>query len=398
MMLGFAELLILGLVAGWICRCFSLPGLIGMLIVGLCVGVSGFNCVSSKVFSSASDLRMLALVIILLRAGMQLERRVLPQIGCRALLLAILPGLCEGICVACLAVYWLPLTGLEAAMLGFIIAAVSPAVIVPQMIELQESNRGMKKGIPTLVLLAASVDDVVAIMIFSVLLGLYGADHDGVIHAISAIPIHVAAGIVMGLVLGCSFIYLCKRFNPRATQRLLVLLGVSLLLIRLEEVLSGSITSYGALIAILIMGAVILLKQSTYAHEIGHKLSKLWIVAALFLFVIMGAQVDISLAWKVGWRGVGILLCGLMARSAMVYGTLLGSTLNYRERLFVVVSFWPKATVQATVGAAPLMLLAAQGKDLFAGELILAMAFLSILITAPVGAISIKWAAANCLD
>ena len=283
-------------------------------------------------------------------------------------------------------------------MLGFIIAAVSPAVIVPQMIELQESNRGMKKGIPTMVLLAASLDDVVAIMIFSVLLGIYSADQSGVMQVICAVPLHVVAGIVVGIACGYGFIYLCKRFNPRATKRLLVLMGVSVLLIRVEGLLSGESNQYGALIAILVMGAFILLKQAAYAHELGHKLSKIWILAALFLFVIMGAQVDISLAGQVGWRGVGIILCGLLVRSAIVYGTLLGSTLTIRERLFVVISFWPKATVQAAVGAAPLMLLAAQGRDLFAGELILAMAFLSILITAPLGAISIKWAADNCLD
>ena len=398
MLLGFAELLILGFVVEWVCRRCSLPGLVGMLALGLLVGVSGFNCVSSKVLSSSSDLRLLALVIILLRAGLQVERRVLPQIGYRSLMLAILPGLCEGLSIAFLASYWLPLSGLEAAMLGFIIAAVSPAVIVPQMIELQENNRGMKKGIPTMVLLAASLDDVVAIMIFSVLLGIYSADQSGVMQVISAAPIYVIGGIVVGIVCGYGFIHLCKRCNPRATKRVLVLIAVSLLLIRVESIFSGGSTQYGALIAILVMGAFILLRQAEYAHEIGRKLSKVWILAALFLFVIMGAQVDISLAGQVGWRGVGIILCGLLVRSAIVYGTLLGSALNYRERLFVVISFWPKATVQAAVGAAPLMLLAAQGRDLFAGELILAMAFLSILITAPLGAISINWAADRCLN
>ena len=308
MLLGFAELLILGFVIEWVSRRFSLPGLVGMLALGLLVGVSGFNCVSPKVLSSSSDLRLLALVIILLRAGMQLERRVLPQIGYRAFMLAILPGLFEGLCVAFLASFWLPLSGLEAAMLGFIIAAVSPAVIVPQMIELQESNRGMKKGIPTMVLLAASLDDVVAIMIFSVLFGIYSADQSGVMQVICAVPLHVVAGIVVGIACGYGFIYLCKRFNPRATKRLLVLMGVSVLLIRVEGLLSGESNQYGALIAILVMGAFILLKQAAYAHELGHKLSKIWILAALLLFVIMGAQVDISLAGQVGWRGVGIIL------------------------------------------------------------------------------------------
>ena len=275
-------------------------------------------------------------------------------------------------------------------MLGFIVAAVSPAVVVPMMIHFMERKMGAKKGIPTLILAAASLDDVVAIVIFSAFLGLYTGTSEHLWMKFAGIPISVVAGVAVGLAIGFILLKLFEQFNPRATKRTMIVIGVSILLVRIQHVLEMQGMTFAALVAVMATGFMILEKREEMAHEISSKLGKLWVFASIMLFTLVGAQVDISLVWKTGLAGLAVILCGLAARSAGVLISLIKSPLNVMERLFAVVAYWPKATVQAAMGAVPLMAMESAGMDTGAGEVILAVAVMSIVFTAPLGAVAIK--------
>ncbi len=391
MAVGIAEMILLGLLADWLFRKLHMPGLLGMLLLGVVFGPYALNLLEPGFLEASSDLRMVALIIILLRAGFELSRDVLNKVGLQALLMSFVPGVLEGSTIAWLGPRFLPLTHLESAMLGFIIAAVSPAVVVPMMIGFIERRKGAAKGIPTMILAAASLDDVIAIVIFSVFLGLYTGSSGNVWLKFAGIPVSIVSGIVCGVIIGWLLLKLFERFNPRATKRTMIVIGISLLLVRLQHVLEGHGIPFAALLAVMATGFIILEKREHMAHEISSKLGKLWVFASIMLFTLVGAQVDVSLAWKTGFAGLGLIACGLMARSAGVLIALTGSPLNGRERLFAVVSYWPKATVQAAIGAVPLMAMLSNGMETRPGEIILAVAVLSIVVTAPLGAFAIKW-------
>ena len=355
MALSIAEMILLGLLADWIFRRLRIPGLLGMLLIGVLFGPFVFDWMEPGFLAASSDLRMIALIVILLRAGLELSRDVLNRVGLQALLLSFIPELMEGSVIALLGPRFLPLTHLESAMLGFIVAAVSPAVVVPMMIGFIERKMGAKKGIPTMVLAAASLDDVVAITVFSVFLGLYTGGSGSVLFKFAGIPLSIILGIGAGVAVGWVLLRLFDRFNPRATKRTMILLGVSILLVRLEQALAGAGIPFAALLAVMATGFIILETREHVAHEISSKLGKLWVFASIMLFTLVGAQVDIALAWKTGLAGAGLIACGLAARSLGVLLSLAGSPLNSGERLFCMVSFWPKATVQAAIGVVPLM-------------------------------------------
>ena len=390
MAVGIAEMILLGLLADWIFRKLRMPGLLGMLLLGMLCGPYVLDLLEPGFLEASDDLRMVALVIILLRAGFELSRDVLNKVGVQALLLSFVPSMLEGLTIAWLGPRFLPLTHLESALLGFIIAAVSPAVVVPMMISFIERRMGAAKGIPTLVLAASSLENAVAILFFSVLLGIYVGTSGSLLLTIAGIPVSIAAGIACGLLTGWLLLKQFDRFNPRATKRMLIVLGISILMLRLQHLLEEFGIPFAALMAVLATGFLILEKREHTAHEISSKLGKLWVFASIMLFTLVGAKVDVSLAWKTGLAGLGLILCGLAARSAGVMLSLLGSPLNSRERLFAVVSYWPKATVQAAIGAAPLTAMAAAGMKVAPGEIILAVAVLSIVFTAPLGAVAIK--------
>ncbi|QBG46521.1 sodium:proton antiporter [Verrucomicrobia bacterium S94] len=390
MAVSIAEMILLGLLADWIFRKLKMPGLLGMLLLGAACGPFVFDILEPGFLAASSDLRMIALIIILLRAGFELSRETLNRVGLQALLMSFVPGICEGVTIAWVGPYLLPLTHLESAMLGFIVAAVSPAVVVPMMIGFIERKMGAKKGIPTLILAAASLDDVVAIVIFSVFLGLYTGTSEHLWVKFAGIPVSVAAGITVGLLVGFLLLKLFERFNPRATKRTMILIGVSILLVRVQYILDELGIAFAALLAVMATGFMILEKREQMAHEISSKLGKLWVFASIMLFTLVGAQVDISLAWNTGLAGLLLILCGLTSRSFGVWLSLLGSPLNVRERLFAVVSYWPKATVQAAMGAVPLMAMRTAGMDTGPGEVILAVSVMSIVFTAPVGAVVIR--------
>lgn len=397
MAFSIAEMILLGLLMDWVFRKLRMPGLLGMLLLGMLFGPYVFDLMEPGFLAASADLRMMALIVILLRAGFELSRDALNKVGTQALLLSFVPGIMEGSTIALLGPRFLPLTHLESAMLGFIIAAVSPAVVVPMMIGFIERRMGAKKGIPTMVMAAASLDDVIAIVIFSILLGFYTGTTESVLLKTAGIPVSIFTGIGAGLLIGWLLLKLFDRFNPRATKRTMIVVGISVVLVHLQQSLEG-IFPFAALLAVMATGFIILEKREHMAHEISSKLGKIWVFASIMLFTLVGAQVDISLAWNTGFSGLGLILCGMAARSVGVLVSLIGSPLNRNERLFTVVSYWPKATVQAAIGAVPLMAMQAGGMDAAPGQVILAVAVMSIVFTAPLGALAIKLVGERVLE
>ncbi len=389
MALGIAELIILSLIVDWLFRKCNIPGLVGMLLVGIITGPYVLGLLKPELINVSSDLRMIALIVILLRAGFEMSKDTLRKVGGRAILLSFIPAVMEGIAVTFLAHMFLRLTYMEAAILGAVLSAVSPAVVVPLMIRFIEERRGIKKGIPTLVLAASSIDDVFVIVIYSVLIGMYVGEKVNIVWKIAAIPISIATGIFVGILCGLLLFKIFRKFKPRATKQLLVILGVSILLVNVEHVLEH-IVPFAALLAVMSLGFIILEKNQYMAHGISSKLGKLWVFAEIILFTLVGAQVNLNVAWKAGLTAILVISLALVARSIGTYLCLIRSNLTIPERLFVVVAYIPKATVQAAIGGAPLLAMKAAGMDTHPGEVILAVAVLSILLTAPIGAWAIS--------
>lgn len=387
MAVNLAELILIGLLVDWVFRKCRLPGLIGMLLLGIVAK----PFLSPDFLTASQDLRLIALIVILLRAGLELSREALSKAGWRTLLLSFVPGIFEGTAVTLLGPRFLPLTTMEAALLGFILAAVSPAVVVPLMIRFIEEKRGAKKAIPTMVLAAASLDDVFAITIFSILLGIYSGQAVSIGGALAGIPISILLGIGVGVLVGWILLKLFERFNPRATKRTLIVLGVSILLVRAQQLLEGHVP-FAALLAVMALGFIILEKREHMAHELSSKFGKIWVFASILLFTLVGAQVEVKVVLHAGLAGLALIGCGLLIRSLGVLLCLIGSPLNRGERLFTVVAYWPKATVQAAIGAVPLGVMVQLGRDPAPGHIILAVAVLSILFTAPLGAAATAWA------
>lgn len=382
---SLAELIILSLIVDWAFRKMTIPGLVGMLFLGVAFGPYVLGWVSPDLLAVSQDFRLIALIVILLRAGFELSKDTLNRVGGRVTLLSGVPATFEGVAIMFLGPPLLGLSYLESAILGSILGAVSPAVVVPLMIRFMERGLGAEKGIPTMILAASSIDDVFVIVIYSVLIGIYTGHSVNVAWQLAGIPISIVLGIVVGLVLGFALFHLFKRFNPRATKRVLVLLGLSVLLVRAEHLLSAWVP-FAALLAVMAVGFYILEKNEHMAHEISAKLGKIWVFAEIILFTMVGAEVNLSVAWHAGLEGALVIALGLVARSIGTYVCLLGSDFTFRERMFVVISYLPKATVQAAIGGAPLAAMQLAGMNTGPGEVILAVAVLSIVLTAPLGA------------
>jgi len=389
MALGIAEIIILGLLVDWLVRRVKLPGLLGMLAIGVLCGPYAFDIFDKNLLDSSQDLRLIALVVILLRAGFGLGKKALLEVGFPAAVQAVLPSLFEIGAAVLLGPPLLGLTWLESAILGAILAAVSTAVVVPQMIDFIERRMGLEKHIPTLILSATCLGNVFVIVIYSVLLGMYlGSDDGGALWKLADIPVSILTGAVAGGVVGWGLYLFFEKFNPRATKRVLIVLGISILMLHSEHV-ARNYFPFSALLAIMTIGIIILEKREHFAHEISSKLGKIWIIAELILFVMVGAQVDIRVVWEAGLGGAALITLALTARCAGAYLSLLGTKYDFRERMFIVISNIPKATVQAAVGAAPLVAMKAAGMPTKPGEIILAVAVLSIIITSPIGAVAI---------
>jgi len=383
MAFSLAIIIILGLVFNRIFERISLPGLLGMLILGVLIGPFGLNFISEDVLNISSDLRKIALVVILLRAGLGIKKENLNKVGIPAIKMSFIPGLMEGFTILFVSRFLFNITFIEAGILGFIIAAVSPAVVVPSMLKLIENKKGEAKAIPTLILAGASIDDVFAITLFSTFLGLYGGKNINLFRKILEIPISIVLGIVIGTVIGLVLVYLFKNRHIRDTKKVLIILGISILFTGLEDKLKD-IIPIASLLGVMTIGFIILEKYSIVANRLSSKFNKIWVFAEILLFVLVGSQVNIYVAFHSGFYGIVLITLGLIARSIGVFISLTKTNLNFKEKLFSVISYIPKATVQAAVGAVPL---AAGVKE---GNLILALAVLSIIITAPIGAIGIK--------
>lgn len=378
-----ALIILLGLFFRNIFNRFKLPGLLGMLILGIIIGPYGLNLIDKAILNISGDLRVIALIIILLRAGFGIHMESLRKVGMSAIKMSFIPDVVEGLTVMFVSHYLLGLPIIEAGMLGFIIAAVSPAVIVPQMLSFIKKRMGTKKGIPLIILTGASVDDVVSITIFSIFLGIYGGQQLNYLMTVVSIPIQFIFGILFGLAIALLLIYLFKHFSIRNTEKTLIILASAILLKNLGDVLS-SIIPIAALVGVMVIGFVILERMPEIGMEISDKLDKIWIFAEILLFVLVGAQVNIYLAASYALIGLTIIIIGLMARSAGVYMSLLGTNLNLKEKIFCIMAYIPKATVQAAIGAIPLSM------GVASGQLILAIAVIAILFTAPLGSFAVS--------
>lgn len=380
---SIAIIILLAIVSNFIFEKIKLPGLLGMLILGITIGPYGFNLVHGDLLNISSDLRKIALIVILLRAGMGIKTSDLKKIGKPAIKMSCIPGILEGFFIAFISTKLLGFTFIQGGILGFIIAAVSPAVVVPQMINLIDNKIGTNKSIPTLILAGASIDDVFAITILTSFLALYSGKDVNIASQLLQIPLSIILGIGLGLILGFIIIYLFKKCSINDVKKILIVLAISILLTTLETIFKDKLL-IASLLGVMTIGFVLTEKLPNVAAPLSQGLNKLWIFAEILLFVLVGAQVNISVAFTSGAIGIIIIFIGLVGRSIGVIISLIGTNLNVKERIFCVISYIPKATVQAAMGALPLSL------GVVSGDLILAISVLSILVTAPLGAIGIK--------
>lgn len=383
MAVSIALILLLGFIVNSIFNKIKLPGLLGMLILGVIIGPYGLNLLSDSILNISPDIRKIALIIILLRAGLGINKRELKEIGVTAIKFSCIPGIIEGLFIAIICTKLLGFTFIEGGILGFIIAAVSPAVIVPSMLELIKNKIGTNKGIPTIILAGASIDDVFAITIFTSFLSMYGGSKVNLGLKVLEIPVSILLGILLGIIVSVILLQIFKIFKIRNTKKALLVLASAILLNSLEGILKDKI-EIASLLGVMTMGFVIMEKDNIIGKALSDKFNKMWIFAEIFLFVLVGAQVNIFIAMDAGGSGILIILFGLLGRSIGVLICTIGTNLNLKERLFCVIAYIPKATVQAAIGAVPL------SAGVASGDIMLAIAFLSILITAPLGAMGIK--------
>ena len=389
MLFQIFSLVFLGLIIDWLFRKIKLPSLTGWLIFGIIISPNTYNLFGSEVLSVSQEFKNLALIVILLRAGLEIDLHSLKKIGIRAILMSFIPCIIEMIFVAFSANKLLDLTLLESFMLGSILSAVSPAIIVPSMIDAIKAKRGIKKGIPTLVLAGSSCDDAVAMVFCASFVSMYIGSNVSLVQNLVDIPISIIVGIIVGIAIAIILNKVFDKFNPRATKRILILLFIATALLKIEEILT--IIPFSAIITIMTIGVVILSKNEVYANELSLRYGKLWIFLQILLFTLVGMQIDIKIVLSTGLLGFLIIFIGLLGRSIGVILCLLKSDLNFKERLFVVISYIPKATVQAAIGSMPLNAMLANDLPILPGQIILSIAVLSILITAPLGSFLIYY-------
>lgn len=391
MALSLAWIVLLGMFFHGVFRKIGLPGLLGLLMLGVLGGPYGLNFIDEQVIQISADLRKVALIVILLRAGLGIKRETLNQVGINALKLSFIPCVLEGIAVGMAAYYFLQYSFLEAGMLGFIIAAVSPAVIVPSMLRFIEEGKGEEKGIPTMILAGASLDDVVAITFLTAFIGIYGGAQVALWQQIISIPMAILTGLILGLMVAMILIGFFNRIDIRNTKKTLMLVGAGILMTGVEEVLQPFFP-VASLIGVMFVGFIILERKPQVAAALSAKMNKVWVLAEIILFTMVGAVVNVPLALEAGLTGILLIGFALMARSVGVFFSLSGKKYLKRERVFCILAYVPKATVQAAVGSLPLAAGAPRGEE------ILAFAVLAIVLTAPVGAWLIQWGGNHLLE
>ena len=387
MLTSLALIFLVGLAMSAICKQICLPGIIGMLATGIVLGPYVLDLLSPSILGISADLRKLALIIILLKAGLSLNLSDLKKVGRPAILMSFVPASFEICGYILFAPMILGVTRVEAAVMGAVMGAVSPAVVVPRMVKLMEEGYGTKKGIPQMILAGASCDDIFVIVLFTTFLQMAQGGH-----ANAKDFINIPISIVLGIVLGCIVGYLLYRFFElaykknhcvRNSTKLIVILGMSCLLLAIEEWVSVYVAVSG-LLAVVSMACMLKVKSTTFVSKrLSEKFGKLWIAAEVILFVLVGAAVDIRYMAKAGAMALLMIGAALLFRAVGVCICMLGTKLTWKERLFCIIAYLPKATVQAAIGSVPL------AAGLPCGTLVLSVAVMAIVITAPIGALGI---------
>lgn len=390
MLFSLTLIFLSGIVLGSIFNRLKLPQLLGMLLTGIILGPYLLNLLDPKILSISTDLRQIALIIILTRAGLNLDINDLKKVGRPAVLMCFVPATFEILGMIIFAPKFLELGLLDSAILGTVIAAVSPAVVVPKMLKLMEDGYGTEEGIPQLIMAGASVDDVFVIVLFTSFIGLASNGTFSALNLIK-IPTSIFFGISVGFLCAILLIYFFKKVHIRDSMKVIIILNISFLLVTFEHSLTG-IIGFSGLLAIMSMGTGIQEKNSILAKRLSSKYSKLWIAAEVMLFVLVGATVNIKYALGASIPAILLIMTVIVFRMVGVFLCLLGTSLSYKERLFCMIAYCPKATVQAAIGSIPLSM------GLSSGNIILTVAVLSILITAPLGAFAIDFSYKKLLN
>lgn len=381
MLKSIALIMLIGMSAGWVCRKVKLPGLIGMLFTGIILGPYVLNMLDSSILLVSADIRKIALVIILTRAGLTLNLEDLKKVGRPAFLMCFVPATFEMIGMIILAPRLLDVSLIEAAVIGAVVAAVSPAVVVPEMIKLMEEGYGTKQGIPQLILAGASVDDVYVIVMFTAFTSLAQGSNVSVMSFVN-IPVSIIFGIIIGIIIGKALAVVWKKVHIRDTVKAAIFLSVALLLVGVEASLNTPIT-FASLISVMFIGIALKKDRPEVAFRLSQKYNKMWVWAEVMLFVLVGATVDIGYVAYAGVSAIVIIIGALIFRMAGVALCMAGTKLKLKERVFCMLAYTPKATVQAAIGGVPLSM------GLACGNTVLIVAVLAIIITAPLGAFAI---------
>lgn len=378
MLLSLALVIFVGFLLAELALLLKLPRIVGMILTGIILGPYVLNWLDPTILLIGPDLRQLALVIILLRAGLSLDLTDLKKVGVTAILLSCVPASFEIVGVMIASHFFLELSWIDAALLGSVLAAVSPAIVVPRMLAMMKKRQGTAKSIPQMIMAGASVDDIYVILLFtSFINGAQGSEFNWLV--ILDLMLSIVMGVLLGWVIGVILTTLFKRYHYRDTTKVLILLSISLFFISLEQLLESDLP-FSGLIAVLALGITYLAFAPQVAERLVLKYEKIWVIAEMLLFVMVGAVVDITTLPLMGWNALAVIMIGLGVRSIGTLVAVLPSSLNWKERLFVILAYVPKATVQASIGAIPLAM------HLASGTTILTVAVLAILVTAPLGA------------
>lgn len=374
--------LLLGMALGALAKRLKLPSLVGMLIAGMILGPYALNLLSDSLLNISADLRQLALIIILTRAGLSLDVDALKRVGRPAILMCFVPACFEILGMTLLAPALLGVSTLDAAIMGAVVGAVSPAVIVPRMIRLSEEGWGVDRGIPQLILAGASVDDVFVIVMFTAFTGLASGGTGLTAGAVLSIPASILTGVAAGLLLGWLLAQWFRRVHMRDSVKVVILLSLAFLLVAAEDALEG-IFPFSGLLSVMGAGVGLQRWRSVVAQRLSLKFSKLWVAAEVALFVLVGAAVDLRYALSAGVMAILAVLGALCFRAVGVLVCVSGAHFSPKEKLFCVLGYLPKATVQAAIGGVPLAM------GLGCGQIVLTVAVIAILVTAPLGALAI---------
>lgn len=378
MLLSLALIFLMGMTLAKFFRLLKLPGLLGMLITGILLGPYVFNLIDPVTQSVSGELRQIALIIILMRAGLNLDIKDLKKVGRPAVLMCFVPAIFEIIGMMILAPILLNVTLLQAAIIATVVAAVSPAVVVPKMLKLMESGYGRDKSIPQMIMAGSSVDDVFVIVLFAAVTGIaQGGDFSP--QQFISIPTSILLGLGGGILVGLALSFLFTKFHLRDSGKVVILLSLAFLLVTLEHSVTG-VVGFSGLLAVMAMGATLKEQKYELSVRLSGKFSKLWVAAEVLLFVLVGATVKIDYALKAGPSAILLIFGVLIFRTAGVFLSLIKTNLNKKERLFTAFAYLPKATVQAAIGGIPLAM------GLACGDMVLTVAVLAILLTAPIGA------------